>query len=223
MNTGKPYWTHDLLAAVWGSPFVVDGKVYLGDEDGDVVVMQHGKEKKVLAEMNMGSAVYVDHRPGQRRDHPEQPQPALLARGEVARSRTTRTQRHRGQRQGAALCLVPLWCRLGGIGVPAGRRRLAAVPRQSAPDRRRHRSAARLAQGALELRAGRHVRLVAGDRQRRGLRRARPTERWPPWISPPASCAGSTPRAARSASENHRRRWRAAPSTSAISTASSTP
>jgi hypothetical protein len=37
---------------------VVDGKVYLGDEDGDVVVMQHGKEKKVLAEMNMGSAVY---------------------------------------------------------------------------------------------------------------------------------------------------------------------
>jgi hypothetical protein len=43
---------------VWGSPFVVDGKVYLGDEDGDVVVMAHGKEKKVLAEMNMGSAVY---------------------------------------------------------------------------------------------------------------------------------------------------------------------
>jgi hypothetical protein len=36
----------------------VDGKVYLGDEDGDIIVMQHGKEKKVLAEMNMGSAVY---------------------------------------------------------------------------------------------------------------------------------------------------------------------
>ena len=38
-----------MFAAVWGSPFVVDGKVYLGDEDGDVVVLQHGKEKKVLA------------------------------------------------------------------------------------------------------------------------------------------------------------------------------
>ena len=38
---------------------MADGKVYLGDEDGDVVVMQHGKEKKVLAEMNMGSAVYA--------------------------------------------------------------------------------------------------------------------------------------------------------------------
>jgi len=58
-ETGKAYWVHDVLAAVWGSPFVVDGKVYLGDEDGDVVVLQHGKEKKVLAEMNMGSAVYA--------------------------------------------------------------------------------------------------------------------------------------------------------------------
>jgi outer membrane protein assembly factor BamB len=56
--TGKEYWTHDVFAAVWASPFVVDGKVYLGDEDGDIVVMQHGKEKKVLAETNMGSAVY---------------------------------------------------------------------------------------------------------------------------------------------------------------------
>jgi outer membrane protein assembly factor BamB len=57
-KTGQLYWTHDVFAAVWGSPFVVDGKVYLGDEDGDIVVMQHGKEAKVLAEMNMGSAVY---------------------------------------------------------------------------------------------------------------------------------------------------------------------
>jgi outer membrane protein assembly factor BamB len=57
-KTGQEYWQHDLLAAVWASPFLIDGKVYLGDEDGDVVVMAHGKEKKVLAEMNMGSAVY---------------------------------------------------------------------------------------------------------------------------------------------------------------------
>jgi outer membrane protein assembly factor BamB len=58
-NTGQLYWTHDVFAAVWGSPMVVDGKVYLGDEDGDVVVLAHSKEKKVLAEMNMGSAVYA--------------------------------------------------------------------------------------------------------------------------------------------------------------------
>jgi outer membrane protein assembly factor BamB len=54
-----PYWVHDTFAAIWGSPFVADGKVYLADEDGDIVVLAHSKEKKVLAEMNMGSAVYA--------------------------------------------------------------------------------------------------------------------------------------------------------------------
>ena len=41
-STPRPasrYWTHDMFAAIWGSPLVVDGKVYLGDEDGDVVVL----------------------------------------------------------------------------------------------------------------------------------------------------------------------------------------
>ncbi|MGI8784100.1 MAG: PQQ-binding-like beta-propeller repeat protein [Acidobacteriota bacterium] len=57
-KTGQVYWVHDLFAAVWGSPLVADGKVYVGDEDGDVVVLQAGKEKKVLAESNLGSAVY---------------------------------------------------------------------------------------------------------------------------------------------------------------------
>jgi outer membrane protein assembly factor BamB len=58
-KTGAAYWTHDMLAAVWGSPVVVDGKVYLGDEDGDVVVLAHGKEKKILAENTLGSSVYA--------------------------------------------------------------------------------------------------------------------------------------------------------------------
>ncbi len=59
VKTGQHYWTHDVFAAVWGSPFVADGKVYLGDEDGDVVVLAAGKEKKVLAEMHLGSAIYT--------------------------------------------------------------------------------------------------------------------------------------------------------------------
>jgi outer membrane protein assembly factor BamB len=58
-KTGQEYWTHDVFAAVWGSSMVIDGKIYLGDEDGDVVVLQAGKTKKVLSEMNMGSAVYA--------------------------------------------------------------------------------------------------------------------------------------------------------------------
>ena len=57
-KTGQEYWNHDLFAAVWASPLLVDGKIYIGDEDGDVVIMQEGKTKKVLGEFNMGSSVY---------------------------------------------------------------------------------------------------------------------------------------------------------------------
>ena len=57
-KTGQVYWVHDLFAAVWGSPVLIDDKLYLGDEDGDVIIMQAGKTKKVLGEMNMGSSVY---------------------------------------------------------------------------------------------------------------------------------------------------------------------
>jgi len=38
---------------------VIDGKVYLGDEDGDMVVLEAAKTKKIISEMNMGSAVYA--------------------------------------------------------------------------------------------------------------------------------------------------------------------
>ena len=57
-ETGEHYWTHDTFAAVWGSPFAADGKVYLGDEDGDVVVLRDGRELEVIGEYNMGASVY---------------------------------------------------------------------------------------------------------------------------------------------------------------------
>ena len=58
VGTGKPYWTHDLLSKVWASPMVIAGKVYLGDEDGDIVVLEAAKQKKVLFQAAMGSNVY---------------------------------------------------------------------------------------------------------------------------------------------------------------------
>lgn len=57
-ETGKLYWTHDLKAHVWGSTMVADGKVYIGDEDGDLVVFAASKEKKVLSVTNLGAPVY---------------------------------------------------------------------------------------------------------------------------------------------------------------------
>ena len=58
-ETGEHYWTYDTFAAIWGSPFVAAGKVYIGDEDGDVAVFRAGKQKELLYEVNMGSAVYT--------------------------------------------------------------------------------------------------------------------------------------------------------------------
>ena len=43
---------------IWGSPIVIDGKVYLGDEDGDVAVMNADRTMKLIAESNTGSSVY---------------------------------------------------------------------------------------------------------------------------------------------------------------------
>ncbi len=58
LHSGKELWVYDALAAIWGSPLVADGKVYLGDEDGDLVVLQAGKELKPISEIHMGSAIY---------------------------------------------------------------------------------------------------------------------------------------------------------------------
>jgi outer membrane protein assembly factor BamB len=57
-KSGKQIWKHDMFAAIWGSPIVIDGKVYLGDEDGDVTVLNADRTMKVIAENNMGSSVY---------------------------------------------------------------------------------------------------------------------------------------------------------------------
>ena len=57
-GTGKEIWVHDMLAAIWGSPMVIDGKIYIGDEDGDVTILEASRTKKQIAEMNMGSSVY---------------------------------------------------------------------------------------------------------------------------------------------------------------------
>ncbi len=46
-----------MLAPVWGSPLVADGKVYVGDQDGDVAILKTGKEMAKVAEIDMGNAV----------------------------------------------------------------------------------------------------------------------------------------------------------------------
>lgn len=57
-ETGKVYWTHDMKAHMWGSTLVADGKLYVGDEDGDFTVLAAAKEKKIISDVNLGAPVY---------------------------------------------------------------------------------------------------------------------------------------------------------------------
>lgn len=59
VKTGEEYWKYDAFAAIWGSPYYADGKVYIGDEDGDIAILKAGKEFELLNEINMDNAVYT--------------------------------------------------------------------------------------------------------------------------------------------------------------------
>jgi outer membrane protein assembly factor BamB len=50
-RTGKQYWEHEMKADTWSSPYWVDGKIYQGNERGQVLIFQHGKEKKQLGKV----------------------------------------------------------------------------------------------------------------------------------------------------------------------------
>ena len=47
-----------MLAACWGSALIVDGKVYIGDEDGDITIAELSPKLNIIAEVNMGNSIY---------------------------------------------------------------------------------------------------------------------------------------------------------------------
>jgi outer membrane protein assembly factor BamB len=56
-ETGKPYWTHDVKGEVWASPLVADRKVYFATRAGDILVFEASREKKLLSEVRLDSAI----------------------------------------------------------------------------------------------------------------------------------------------------------------------
>lgn len=50
-KTGKQYWQYDTKGAIWGSSYVVDNKVYLATEGGELFVFKHSKEPKTFNEL----------------------------------------------------------------------------------------------------------------------------------------------------------------------------
>jgi outer membrane protein assembly factor BamB len=56
-TTGEKYWEHDMNSDTWSSPYWVDGKVYIGNEEGKMLIFEHGKKKKLLATIDMKGMV----------------------------------------------------------------------------------------------------------------------------------------------------------------------
>jgi outer membrane protein assembly factor BamB len=56
-KTGQQYWEHDMNANTWSSPYYVDGKIYMGNDKGRVLVFKHGKKKELLATNQMDGKV----------------------------------------------------------------------------------------------------------------------------------------------------------------------
>lgn len=57
--TGVPYWNYDLKAQAWSSPLIVDGKVLIGDEDGELAIFRFSKEPhEPISTLDMRNSVY---------------------------------------------------------------------------------------------------------------------------------------------------------------------
>ena len=57
-ETGEKYWEHDTLSHIWSSTLVVDGKVFLGNEDGELVVLKAGKDYEELDTIEYPAPIY---------------------------------------------------------------------------------------------------------------------------------------------------------------------
>lgn len=53
-ETGKHYWYYDTKASIWGSPYYVDGKVFLATDSGDLFIFKHDKDKMVYDPIEAG-------------------------------------------------------------------------------------------------------------------------------------------------------------------------
>jgi len=57
-RTGELQWTHDTRSHIRSSPLVTDGRVWIGDEAGNLWVMAARREKRVLGRINLGAPIH---------------------------------------------------------------------------------------------------------------------------------------------------------------------
>ena len=58
-DTGKVYWVHDTESNIWSSPLVAGGKVYQGNEDGLLIVLDAAKKENVVTKIEFDAPIYA--------------------------------------------------------------------------------------------------------------------------------------------------------------------
>jgi len=58
IETGELHWVHETHSRVWGSTMVADGKLFLANEDGQMVILEASSEKKLLATVEFETPIY---------------------------------------------------------------------------------------------------------------------------------------------------------------------
>ena len=56
-KTGEIHWKHEAKGEFWASPYVADGKMYIGSRRGDFWIFEASKEKKLLAQLDLGAPI----------------------------------------------------------------------------------------------------------------------------------------------------------------------
>ncbi len=56
-RTGRKYWEHDMDAQTWASPYLAGGHVYIGNDNGQVLVFKHGRKKELVGTVRMRGRV----------------------------------------------------------------------------------------------------------------------------------------------------------------------
>ena len=57
-ETGAVQWVHNTGAHMWGSTMAADGKLYLGNEDGESIIMEASKTEKVISHVNVDASLF---------------------------------------------------------------------------------------------------------------------------------------------------------------------
>jgi outer membrane protein assembly factor BamB len=57
-KTGKVLWNHNGESQIWGSPMCIDGKIYLGNQDGRLRIFEAAPALKLIADHDMLNSIY---------------------------------------------------------------------------------------------------------------------------------------------------------------------